>query len=183
MARQTLLILFFLILYTGAFALSVATAHQTDMEVEYKIKAAFLLNFAKFINWPKEAFSDNRQTFKICVLGHDPFDPTMAGIESHSIDNRDIILYRTDRVDQTRDCHLLFISSSETNNLQTIHGTLADHSIITVSDINDFARSGGIIEFIRKGNKLTFKINLKQARKKGLNIDSSLLNLATEVIH
>ena len=164
------------------FQISVAGTKETGTAVEYKIKAAFLLNFAKFINWPDGSFPGDGQSFKICVLGDNPFGTALDAIESRTIANRKIDLCYVDDVQQAVDCHLLFISGSEKNNLHNIFNVLDGHSIITVSDIHGFAEFGGIIEFVTKDNKLAFIINLAKAREQGLEIHSALLNLATEVI-
>lgn len=181
--RQKALIIFFLLAAcAGPVFISVAAAQQTDAEVEYKIKAAFLLNFAKFINWPEESFAQDNKLFKICVLGDNPFGSALSAIKSRFVGERKIDLHYVSDVQQAKSCHLLFISASEKNDLDAIHAALDNRAIIMVSDINGFAQSGGIIEFITKGNKLAFKINLAQASKEGLHISSSLLSLATEVI-
>ena len=161
---------------------SIADAQETGVAVEYKIKAAFLLNFAKFITWPDDSFAGDEQLFKVCVLGENPFGSALAAIESRTVDSRKIDLTYVDDVKQAGNCHLLFISASEKSNLTSIHKALADRTIIMVSDIDGFASSGGIIEFVTKDNKLAFKINLSRAREQGLEIHSALLNLATEVI-
>ncbi|NOQ45728.1 MAG: DUF4154 domain-containing protein [Desulfobulbaceae bacterium] len=182
MKQKALIILFLVAACAGPVSLSVAGAQQTNVEVEYKIKAAFLLNFAKFISWPEESFAQDKQFFKICVLGDNPFGSALSAIKSRSVGERKIDLHYINDVQQAESCHLLFISASEKNNLDAIHVTLRDRAVTTVSDIGGFARSGGTIEFVTKKDKLAFKINLARASKQGLRINSSLLNLATEVI-
>lgn len=161
---------------------STTAAQESDAAVEYKIKAAFLLNFAKFISWPEESFTDEKQLFKVCVLGKNPFGSALTAIKSRTVGSRKIDLNYVDDLEQAGSCHLLFISASEKNNLINIHKVLADKTIIMVSDIDGFVSSGGIIEFVRRDNKLAFKINLNRAREQGLEIHSALLNLAAEVI-
>jgi len=183
MTRKALIIfLFFLTAWTCVLPVSTADAQKTDVAVEYKIKAAFLLNFTKFIKLPGESFSEDDQLYKVCVLGRNPFGSSLAAIESRTVGSRKINLQIVDDVQQAGSCHLLFISSSEKNNLINIHETLADRTIIMVSDIEGFAGSRGIIEFVARGDKLAFKINLSRAREQGLEIHSALLNLATEVL-
>ena len=161
---------------------SIAGAQETDAAVEYKIKAAFLLNFAKFINWPEKSFSGDNQVFKFCVLGDNPFGSSLSAIESRTVDSRKVDLLYVNDLEESQKCHLLFISVSEKNKLAAINKALSEHAITTVSDIEGFARDGGIIEFVTRGDKLAFIINLSQAREQELKIHSALLNLATEVI-
>lgn len=183
MTRKALVVfLLFFTAWTCVLPVSTAGAQKTDAAVEYKIKAAFLLNFAKFINWPEESFTGDKLLFTVCVLGQNPFGSALSAIESRTVGSRKIDLHYVDNVQQAESCHLLFISASEKNNLTNIHKALADRTIIMVSDIDGFAGSGGIIEFVTKDNKLAFKINLGRAREQGLEIHSALLNLATEVI-
>lgn len=182
MIRKALIIFFLVATCAGPVSIPIAGAQQTEAAVEYKIKAAFLLNFAKFISWPENSFAHDNQLFKICVLGDNPFGSALSAVESRSVGSRKIVLNYISDVGQARNCHLLFISVSEINNLDAVLAALSDRAVTTVSDIDDFARLGGIIEFISKENKLAFTINLHQAREQGLKINSSLLNLATEVI-
>jgi len=183
MTRKALIIFLFLCTaWTCVLPASTSNAQETSAAMEYKIKAAFLLNFAKFIHWPEGAFAGDNQRFKVCVLGENPFGSALSAIESRTIGSRKIDLDYVDDVKQAGSCHLLFISASEKNNLIDIQKALANRTIIMVSDIDGFVSAGGIIEFVTKDDKLAFKINLSRAREQGLEIHSALLNLATEVI-
>ncbi len=157
-------------------------AQQTEMVKSYKIKAAFLLNFAKFINWPEDSFNQDNNSFKICVLGDSPFGSSLSPFTSRSVCRKKIDLQYVSTVHQAESCQLLFVSTSEKGNLDVIQRTLGDTSIAMVSDIEGFTQSGGTIEFVSEENKLSFIINLRRAREQGLEIHSALLNLATEVI-
>lgn len=182
MTRKALIMFLLLVVWTDVPPVSMVCAQETDAEVEYKLKAAFLLNFAKFINWPEGTFAGDEQPFKVCVLGESPFGSTLATIESRTVANRKVNLHYVNTLQEAVDCHLLFVSASEKNNLANINAALDDHAITTVSDIKGFARDGGIIEFITREDKLAFTINLRRAREQELNIHSALLNLAQEVI-
>ncbi len=182
MTRKSLpIFLLILSIWIGVLPISTVDARAVNGEVEYKIKAAFLLNFAKFINWPEGSFGDEEQLFTVCVIGENPFGSALSAIESRTVGNKKIILRYVDDMTQVAGCRLLFISESEKNNLSSLHEALAGQTIITVSDINGFVGFGGIIEFVTKDSRLTFKINLSEAREQGLGIDSALLNLALEV--
>ncbi|HHB75363.1 MAG TPA: YfiR family protein [Desulfobulbus sp.] len=171
-----------LVMWAGAFRASIAAGQQTDTQVEYKIKAAFLLNFAKFITWPKQTFATKDQAFTLCVLGRDPFGPALSAIQSRTVGKRKIELRYIDTVRQAETCQMVYISGSEKEGLETINAALRNRAIVTVSDMQGFARTGGIIEFVIRGSKLSFIINLAAANKQGVHINSSLLNLAVEVI-
>lgn len=182
MIRKAIIVFLLIAAWTGVIGTHCVASQPTDAAVEYKIKAAFLLNFAKFINWPEESFIEESPSFKVCVLGEDPFGSALSTIESRTVSNRKVDLYYVSRLEDATSCHLLFISASEKNNLELIRETLQDLPITTVSDIEGFAKNGGIIEFLTREDKVAFTINLNRARQQRLNIHSALLNLATEVI-
>jgi len=161
---------------------SSSCAQQKEIEKAYKIKAAFLLNFAKFINWPEESFQSDKKSFKICVLGDSPFGSSLSPFTSRSVCRKKIDLQYLSTVHQAESCQLLFVSASEKENFGIIQRTLGDRPIAMVSDIEGFAQSGGTIEFVSEENKLSFIINLRRAREQRLEIHSALLNLASEVI-
>lgn len=182
MIRKTLIVFLLIIAWIGVSGKYCIAAQPSNAVVEYKIKAAFLLNFAKFISWPEELFTEDSPSFKVCVLGVNPFGSALSTIETRTVSNRKVDLYYVSNPEEATDCHLLFISASEKNNLVRIRKILKDLPIITVSDIKGFAENGGIIEFLTREDKVAFTINLNRARKHGLSIHSALLNLATNVI-
>ena len=181
-ALKTLCIVFFFAVWTGLTSTSAAGAQQTDEAMAYKVKAAFLLNFSKFISWPEVSSVQDKDVFRMCVLGDDPFGSALASVTSRTIGSKKVELNYADTLDQVKDCQLLFISTSEKDNLDAIQIKLGNRPVAMVSDIEGFAQAGGTIEFVSQENKLTFKINLQRARAQGLNIHSALLNLALEVI-
>ncbi len=184
MRQQNLIIFFLLVPFVigiGTFRASAGNL-QPAAQVEYKIKAAFLLNFAKFITWPQKSSPEEDQSFTMCVLGEDPFGPTLAGIEARSVRGEKIKLRYIGDTGQATGCRLLFVSRSEKELLGDILAALQGKGIVTVSDIQGFAARGGSIEFVTRGNRLSFIINLAQANKQGVHMNASLLNLATRVI-
>ncbi len=181
--RILFLIIFFLSAVTMATGrVAIAARQQADPPLEYKLKAAFLLNFAKFVTWPEQAATDGEQRFTMCVLGKNPFGPSLAAVKSRTVGKRKISLHYIDDMKQAAGCRLLFVSRSEKDRLAEISEALQGKAVLTVSDIEGFLSSGGIIEFVIRDNRLSFKINLAQAKKQGLHINASLLSLATEVI-
>ncbi len=182
MIRKAIIVFLLISAWIGVIGTHCVGAQPTDVAAEYKIKAAFLLNFAKFINWPEDSFAGDGSSFKVCVLGEDPFGAALSTIESRTVANRKVDLYYVNTLEEAVGCHLLFVSASEKNNLPLIRERLKDLPITTVSDIKGFAENGGIIEFLTREDKVAFTINLNRARKQRLNIPSALLSLATKVI-
>ena len=150
--------------------------------VEYKIKAAFLLNFAKFITWPEQTFTSTKQPFSFCVVGRDPFGPALTPLQSRTVAAHPIKVQYLKKPAETETCQMLFIADSEKENLTSMVEELDEMAIVTVSDIPGFADQGGIIEFVTRQGRLSFRINLARAKKCHLRIHASLLNLAAEVI-
>ena len=166
------------ILYGG----EATVAYADDKGREYKLKAAFLLNFSKFTTWPKEAFSTPGQTFDFCVVGENPFGTALDGLESKKVGARNVRLLNAQSIAEVETCHVLFVSKSEQGNLGQLKQITEGQPVITVSDIKGFSQEGGIFEFITRAGRLSFIVNNKQAIKRGLQINASLLNLAAEVL-
>jgi hypothetical protein len=154
-----------------------------DRDLEYKVKAAFLLNFARFTTWPESSNSNAEPQFSLCVLGSDPFGPALNGVESKEIAGKHIRLRNAGSVAEgLSQCRLLFVSNSEQANLKRILTSVAGQPIITVSDIEGFAASGGTFELKDKDGRLSFVVNNTKAKESGIRISSSLLKLAIEVL-
>lgn len=151
---------------------------QQPVNREYQIKAVFLFNFTKFIEWPGSAFPPNSTTIRIGVLGKDPFGSTLdETVRGETIGNRQLVVKRSQRIEDLLDCHLIFISKSEKDRVPKILSDLGPRAVLTVSETAGFARQGGIINFYLEGNKVRFEINQITARRIGLKISSQLLSV------
>jgi hypothetical protein len=147
---------------------------------EYAVKAAFLYNFAKFIEWPAGAFAAADSPVVIGVLGSDPFgallDDTTRG---ERVDGRDIVVERLKWDDDLTRSHILFISPSEQRRLPQLIDRLHRSSVLTVGEDDEFVRHGGIIRFRTDDYRIRFAINVRSAERARLKISSKLLSLAT----
>jgi hypothetical protein len=160
-----------------AFAPREAPA-QPAVSKEYQVKAAFLFNFVQFVEWPPEAFANSDTPICIGVLGEDPFGTALAEtVSDETVQNRKLIVQRSRRVENLKDCQLIFISKSETERVPGILGDLDPVPALTVGEAQGFAQRGGIINMYLAGNKVRFEINPAAARRKGLKISSELLKL------
>jgi len=149
--------------------------------VEYKVKAAFLLNFARFVSWPDG--NEHVASFPLCIVGTDPFGEALAGIETKSVDDKKVALrFPASNSRELQQCQIVFVSKSEEANVARILKMLAGKPVVTVSDIAGFADAGGTFEFKDQRGRLSFIINNTQAKTNGLSISSSLLNLAVDVL-
>lgn len=152
---------------------------QAQTGNEYQVKAAFLYNFAKFVDWPAEAFAGSNGKFVIGVIGDDPFGGSLdQAIKGKAINGRPLAVRRLKWNQDLRSCHVIFISSSERQRLKQIIDSLRGASVLTVGDMGQFNQQGGIINFILEANKVRFEINSRGADQARLKISSKLLSLA-----
>lgn len=170
------------LLFVLAFTILSGTQTQAQTPGEYQVKAAFLFNFVKFVEWPAEAFADSNAPLVIGVLGDDPFgsalDQTISG---KNINGRQLVIRRLKWGQDLRGCHVLFISSSERNRLSQIIQSLRGASVLTVGETGQFNQQGGIINFVLDASKVRFEINTGVAEQAHLKISSRLMSLAKNV--
>ena len=150
---------------------------RAEVASEYDVKAAFLYNFTKFVEWPSSALTE-RSDFQLCVLGEDPFGKSLKMVEDEKVAGRRITLLRTPKLAEPEGCHILFISRSERNRIPEILLDLGTAPVLTVSDTSGFLDQGGIINFVLEGSKVRFEINQAAAERAGIKISSKLLRLA-----
>ncbi len=157
----------------------VAWAAAEEPSREYRIKAAFIYNFAKFTRWPAGSFADDEAPLDFCIYGDDPFAGALDAVAGRTIRGRRVAVRRIATIEASAGCHLLFISDSEAERLTGILAALGDRPVLTVADMPDFARAGGIINLTTNADdKLRFEINTGTARRAGLKLSSKLLSLA-----
>lgn len=154
---------------------------QEAPPTEYQVKAAFLYNFGRFVEWPQSAAPAS--AFTICVLGKDPFGKALDKlIQGKSLQGRKLAARRLERVEDAGDCRILFISPSEDARLTQILAGLRGRSVLTVGEAKRFAERGGMINFRLEAGRVRFEINPEAAAQAGLTISSQLLRLAT-IVH
>jgi hypothetical protein len=172
----------------GAMALlfiltAIAAQAQSNLPSEYQLKAAFLFNFAKFIEWPQHAFPSPQSPFNICVFGKDPFGSSLdEALADKKIGDRSILIQRPKDKLELRHCQIAFVSSSETERVNDIVEGLQGVSVLLVGESEGFAESGGTIEFTLEQGHVRFSINPDAAEHANLRLSSKLLALA-KIIH
>jgi len=144
---------------------------------EYEVKAAFLYNFAKFIEWPPGTFHDENSPINLCLTDGSSFRGALEAIQGKTVKGRKIAI-RTAGTDGTAACQILFIPSSDMTQVGEILDSVKSRGILTVGEEKGFAQLGGIISFVLIGNKISFEINIDAAKRSGLEISSQLLKLA-----
>ena len=155
---------------------------QNSKPKEYEVKAAYLYNFGKFVEWPAAVSAAEGDSFAICVLGQDPFGPALdATISSETIGGKRVVARRISKAQEALTCRVLFVSSSEDLRLKEILATVEKAPVLTVSDIPQFSRRGGMMQFIQEGSRIRFEVNLTPAQEAGLTLSSELLKVAVAV--
>lgn len=159
-----------------------ATAQDAG-PTEYQLKAAFLVNFAKFIDWPPGSFANPQAPFAVCILGADPFGATIDDtLRGQSIGGRAVIVQRVRDASQLRHCQIAFISASEKDHLREILQNVRGANVLLVGETDGFASQGGAIQFQMQDEHIRFSINPDAAERAGLRVSSKLLSLAT-IVH
>ena len=175
-----ILLLFATVLGTNGLA-----AEADPALLENKVKAAFVFNFTKFIEWPSNAFEKVDTPFVVAVLGADGIASAMEeAVRDKKAHNRPLIVRRLTRIEELGDgsaCHLLFVGRSEQARLAEIFSRLEKAGVVTVADSEGFLDQGGMINFVMESKKVRFEINAVAAERVGLKISSQLLKLAIRV--
>lgn len=156
-----------------------STPQAATFADEYRIKAAFLFNFAKFVQWPPQAYQNDPEHQVFCVFGADPFGPvldhTLAGKQ---VEGRSVVVRRVQDREELRRCQLVFVAAAEGELLPEILTSLGNSPVLLVGDDPDFVRDGGAISFVLRKGHVRFAINPKAAQQARLKIDAQLLDLA-----
>jgi len=148
---------------------------------EYTVKAALLLNFARFTEWPPEAFSNAQDPILLCFTGNDTVKNSFAHIKGRPVGERKLGLRQLGRGKKLSGCHMLFISGSNRRQLRQIFSKTRNKPVLTVGEMSGFAASGGNINLVKKGGRVQIIVNIRTASHAGLTISSRLLKLATVV--
>ncbi|MBW8864533.1 MAG: YfiR family protein [Verrucomicrobia bacterium] len=157
----------------------VDSSAQTEASKEYQVKAAFIFNFAQFVDWPPAVFTNASAPLCIGILGDDPFGKILdATVNGEKVDGHPIVIRRFQRAEEALDCQVLFVSRSETRRMRQILASLKDRSILTIGEVDGFCKDGGIIRFVTEQNKIRFRINPETAKNANLTVSSKLLRLA-----
>ena len=157
----------------------VSSRAQDSPPSEYQLKAAFLFNFAKFVEWPPEAFANSTSPIVIGILGEDPFGGDLERtVRDKKVNNRPFVIKELRSPAEATNCHIIFISASEKKRLPEVLSGLSGTNVLTVSETADFTASGGMINFVEENNKIRFQINDVAAKKANLKVSSKLLSLA-----
>jgi hypothetical protein len=147
---------------------------------EYAVKAAFLYNFAKFVEWPARTFAGAADPIVLCVLGENPFGTLLDdAVRDKTVNGRQIAVHESKTLSAAAGCHIVFLASGS---LDESLSALANKSVLTVSDAESAVDRGAIIGLKLEERKVRFEVNLVAARKARLKLSSQLLKIAVRLI-
>ncbi len=172
-------IMMLFIMLAGSSSLCADTSEEDVIE-EYQIKSVFMYNFANYFTWPATTFNQANQPFRICVLGKDPFGIDLdLVVEGEDVEGRKVAVQRIQTFRRSSNCQVLFVSESQQANLTKILAYVKRYPILTVSDVDDFAVRGGMVEFFNSANnEVLFKIVPKIVKEAKLIVSANLLEIA-----
>lgn len=173
----TKICLILLILFTASRELELLA-----QEREWEVKAAFIYNFAKFVEWPSQAFGTSNGLFTIGVVGCGALADALKALEGKPLRSRTITIRQVGQPEEGKKCQMLVISQPEGRQAGLFITATRGQSILTVGDsLENFLALGGMINLVQVDDKIRFEINAKAAQQAGLQISSQLLKLALSV--
>jgi hypothetical protein len=160
----------------GVLLATLVCAQTTE---EYRVKAAFLYNFAKFVDWPPQAFKSAGDPIAICIVGKDPFGGALEqAVHGQAVKGRSFAVRPLADMQQMGLCHILFVSSSERKRLPSIFREIKTPGVLTVGECDNFAAEGGIVNFRIEEGSVRIQINADLAAQQQIHISSKLLGVA-----
>ena len=162
-----------------AFASPDGEDEDAQAGLEYQVKAAFLFNFAKFVDWPPHKFNEPDSPLIIGIIGDDPFGALLEeAVQDKQINDRSVMVQHIATMEELRKCHIIFVCRSESDRLGPILAEVRGDNVLTVGETDKFISKGGMINFVMVGDKVRFQINDSAARRAGLKISSQLSSVA-----
>jgi hypothetical protein len=159
---------------------SPGSGDNTPRPTEYEVKAAFVYNFTKFVEWPSEKFESD--SLVIGVYGENPFEDFLGRVTRGKLARgRHVAVRECEDLEQATSCHAVFVNIDDEKERERSLEILEEAHVLTISDTKGFARQGGMIGFVLKENRIHFEINAEATQEADLRISSQLLKLATVV--
>jgi YfiR/HmsC-like len=167
-------------------AISFFLLHEADCPAqsatEYQIKAAYLFNFLKFVEWPDASPADAQSKWVIGIVGNSPVGDELSKlVESKNVLGRELEVKTFQAADNLRACHILFISDTEKKRVPSILAALRGSSVMTVADMEHFIDEGGMVQFVVEDARVRISIDVGATGRARLKVSSKLLALARTV--
>jgi hypothetical protein len=160
-------------------AAALAAAEGPSQAGEYQLKAAFIYNFAQFVEWPANSFEAPDSPIVIGVVGDDPFHGALErAVSGKRVQDHPLIVHHVQFDEPLTACHIVYFSSADDRRLQSYLVVTRGKPVLTIGEADRFLQYGGIIRFFLENNKIRFEVNVQAAQQAGLKISSKLLKLA-----
>lgn len=176
------------LLLLGAFVLAPVASSQAapgqdpGTLPEYTVKAGFLFNFAKYVEWPSDAFEKADTPISIGIIGADPFGEELdRALKNKTVKERGFVIRRYREIGEVQPCHILFIPRTEMARLADILRKADPWPVLTVGEEEGFAKGGGVVNILIDKDKPRLEVNAEAAERARLVINSKLLKVATIV--
>lgn len=143
---------------------------------EYEVKAAFLVNFFKFVEWPSRA-RDGSAGYMLCIYGSDPFGQYAKALDGSKVRGKVLEVKKVSSTRSLKGCNMLFVSSSERRRINSVLDSVRGADLLTVGDTDGYAQSGIMVNFFIEENKVRFEINMNAIKRAKINVSSQLLKL------
>jgi hypothetical protein len=161
------------------FTVFLRGAGGAEAPTEYQVKAVFVYNFSRFVEWPPQTFTSPDEPFVIGVLGSDPFGARLdEAVHGEQIDQHPLVVRHFRNLAEIGDCRILYIDRSEGAQLPKVLAALDHRSTLTVADLDGSSEHGVMIQFTTENKRIRLRINVESARAAGLTISSKLLRSA-----
>lgn len=169
-------------LLLGAAAVcAIALPVRAQPALEYDVKAALLLNFARYIEWPDAAFAGARSPIEICVFAPNPFGPALERVlQAETVSDRPLAARDVRGASESAGCHLLFVPAGAESRAAALVRRAGPHTV-TVGESNEFEEMGGAVNFVLEGGRVRFNVNLRPVEERGVRISARMLHVAGRV--
>ncbi|MCB1777336.1 MAG: YfiR family protein [Candidatus Competibacteraceae bacterium] len=151
---------------------------RADSSTEYGVKAGFVYNFAKFVEWPDRVFAFTAAPLRLCILGQSPLDGKLELLAQRQAQGHPIEITENPLAQDWPNCQMLYLGADQASQLSALQATLAQAPVLTISDIPDFTEKGGMIELYIEEGRVRFAINLAIAQQADLKLSAQMLRMA-----
>ena len=162
--------------------LVVSTSLEASQEVdEYKLKAALVLNFARFASWPDDTFVDAKASLHLCVLGDETLHQTFEVLSKKKIAQHPVTVTVASPLKEVASCHVIFVTGLGREQLSRIYAAIADKPVLMIGEMPGFIDIGGMINLFNESGRLKFQVSIKNTQHAGIKLSSRLLKLAHSI--
>jgi hypothetical protein len=149
---------------------------------EYDVKMGFIYNFAGFVTWPPEAFNSSDNLLQFCFASDHPAANVLFQLNDQPIQGRTMKVRKVESEINTEQCHILFFGTDNKTYIRHALAMLRGQHVLTIGEVDGFARMGGVINFFNQNNKLRFEVNIDAAQREDLKFSAQILQSAQRIV-